>query len=67
MSIHGVTEAVAQQSVLERVAEGYTRAPTYPVQGMFYEDENWTVRRGTNGVTFGSRATEKLIRIVNIG
>jgi hypothetical protein len=67
MSIYGVTDAVAQQSVLDRVAEGYTRAHTHPVQVMFYENENWTVRHGKNGVTFGSRGPERLIRIVNIG
>jgi hypothetical protein len=34
---------------------------------MFYEEQNWTTRKGKNGVVFGSRGREKLIRVVNIG
>jgi len=36
-------------------AEQFQQAHTHPVQVMFYEKENWTFRKGNNGVTFGSR------------
>ena len=67
IKVYGVTDAAAQQLVLDRVAEHFRHADTHPVQVMFYEKENWTVRNGKNGVTFGSRGPEKLIRVVNMG
>lgn len=67
MSVYGVTDLAAQQRVLERVAEHYRQAHTHPVQVMFYEEENWSVRQGKNGVTFGSRGSEKLIRVASVG
>jgi len=66
MSVYGVTDAAAQQRVLERIAEHYRQAHTHPVQVMFYEEENWSVRQGKNG-TFGSRGPEKLIRVASVG
>jgi hypothetical protein len=67
MSVYGVTDPEAQQRVLERVTEQYQQAHTHPVQVMFYEEENWSVRQGKSGVTFGSRGPEKLIRIASVG
>ena len=67
MSVYGITDPAAQQSVLDRVAEHYRQAHTHPVQVVFFESENWSVRQGRNGASLGSRSAEKLIRIVNIG
>jgi hypothetical protein len=67
IGIYGVTDAVAQQRILDRVAEHFRQAHTHPVQVVFFEKENWSVLKLGNGVTFGSRGPEKLIRIVNIG
>jgi hypothetical protein len=67
VSVYGVTDPAAQQSVLDRVAEHYWQAHTHPVQVVFFEKENWSVQQGRNGATFGSRGPEKLIRVVNIG
>lgn len=67
MTVYGVTDPNAQQKVLDRIAEHYRQAHTHPVQVMFYREENWSVRYGKNGASFGSRGPEKLIRIVNIG
>jgi len=64
--VYGVTDAVAQQRVLERVAERVRQVHTHPAQVMFYEKENWSVRQGKNG-TLGSGGPSKLIRVVNIG
>jgi hypothetical protein len=65
--VYGVTDAAEQQRVLEGVAEHFRQAHTHPVQVMFYEKENWSVRRGKNGATFGSRGPEKLIRVASVG
>jgi hypothetical protein len=67
VGVYGVTEAAAQQRVVDNMTEYYRRAHTHPVLVMFYEKENWTVRVGKNGVSMGSRGPEKLIRVVNIG
>jgi hypothetical protein len=67
MSVYGVTDPAAQQRVLERVAEHYRQAHTHPVQVMFYEEVNWSVRQGKVGMTFGSRGPEKLIRVASVG
>jgi hypothetical protein len=66
--VYGVTDAAAQQCVLDRVAEHFRQAHTHPVQVVFHEKENWSVRQLKNGRTFGtSRGPNKLIRVVNIG
>jgi len=67
VGVHGVTGAAAQQRIVDNLAEYYRRAHTHPVRVMFYEKENWTVRQGRNGATFGSGTPSKLIRVVNIG
>jgi hypothetical protein len=67
IAVFGVTDAAGQQRVLDEVAEQLRQAHTHPVQVMFYEKENWSVRKLENGRTFGSRGPQKLIRIVNIG
>jgi hypothetical protein len=65
--VSGVTNTAEQQRVLDAVAEHFRQAQTHPVQVMFYEKENWSVRKRENGATFGSRAPQKLIQIVNLG
>jgi hypothetical protein len=67
IGIYGVTDAVEQQRVLDRVAERFRQAHTHPVQVTFFEKENWSVRKLENGATFGSSGPTKLIRVVNIG
>jgi len=67
MSVYGVTDTAAQEHVLETIAEHYHQAHTHPVRVMFYEQENWSVRDGKNGVSFGSRGPEKLIRVASVG
>ncbi len=67
MSVYGVTDTTAQEHVLESIAEHYRQAHTHPVRVMFYEQENWSVRQGKNGATFGSRGPEKLIRVASVG
>ena len=67
VGVHGVTDAAAQQSVVDNLTDYYRRAHTHPLRVMFYEKENWTVRQGKNGVTSGFGGPEKLIRVVNIG
>jgi hypothetical protein len=67
MSVYGVTDPAAQQLVLERVTEHYRQAHTHPVRVMFFEEENWSVRQGKNGVTFGSSGPQKLIRVASVG
>lgn len=66
--VYGVTDNSAQQLVLNAVVQHFRQAQTHPVQVVFLEKENWTVRQSTNSrVTFGSGLPSKLIRIVNIG
>jgi hypothetical protein len=65
--VYGVTDAAGQQLVLDRVAEHFRQAHTHPVQVVFYEKENWSVRQLKNGATFGSGGSTKLLRVVNIG
>jgi len=67
MSVYGVTDKAAQEHVLESIAAHYRQAHTHPVRVMFYEEENWSVRQGKNGVTFGSRGPEKLLRVASVG
>jgi hypothetical protein len=67
LGIYGVTDAAAQQLVLDGVAAHLRQAHTHPVQVRFYEKENWTVRKGKNGVTVGLRGPETLIRVVDLG
>jgi hypothetical protein len=64
--VYGVTDAAMQQRVLDGIAEHFRRAHTHPVQVMFYEKENWSVREARNGAS-GSGGRGKLIRVVNIG
>jgi hypothetical protein len=65
--VYGVTDASAQQRVLDRLRESHRSANTHPLRVMFYEKENWTVRIKKNGIGPGKRGPEKLIRVVNIG
>jgi hypothetical protein len=67
LSVYGVTDAAAQQRVLDGVAQQLRQAHTHPVQVMFYDKENWSVRQLENGRTLQSKGPSKLIRIVNIG
>ena len=67
ISIAGVGDAVAQQLVLDRITEQHRQARTHPVQVMFYEQGNWTVRQVKPGVTLGSGGPGKLLRVVSIG
>jgi hypothetical protein len=66
IAVFGVTDAAAQQRVLDGVAEHFRQVHTHPVQVMFREKEIWSVRQGKNA-TFGSGRPSKLIRVVNIG
>jgi hypothetical protein len=65
--VYGVTDAAAQQRVLDGIAEHFRQAHTHPVQVMFYDKENWSVRQLENGRTAISGLPSKLIRVVNIG
>lgn len=65
--VYGVTDAAAQQRVLDGIAEHFRQAHTHPVQVMFYDKENWSVRQLENGRTAISGRPSKLIRVVNIG
>ncbi len=67
VGIYGVTDASAQQRIIDKLAEYCRRTPTHGVRVMFYEEEHWTVRQGKNGATFGSGTPSKLVRVVNIG
>jgi hypothetical protein len=67
VAVFGVTDAAGQQRVLDEVAGQFRQAHTHPVQVMFFEKENWSVRKLENGRTLGSRGPQKLIRVVNIG
>jgi hypothetical protein len=67
MSIYGVTDKTAQESVLKGLTDYYHSAHTNPLHVMFFERENWNIRHGKNGATFGSRGPEQMIRVVNIG
>ena len=67
IAVLGVTDAAAQQRVLDGIAERFRQAHTHPVQVMFYDKENWSVRQLENGRTVGWGGPGKLIRIVNIG
>lgn len=67
LSVWGVTDAAAQQRVLDGIAEQLRQAHTHPVQVVFYEKENWLVRQLENGRTLGSKGPQKIIRVVNIG
>jgi hypothetical protein len=65
--VYGVTDATAQQRVIDTIAEHFRRAHTHPVQVMFYDNENWRTGQLENGRTLGSGGPSKLICIVNIG
>lgn len=65
--VYGVTDAAGQQRVLDGIAEQFRQAHTHPVQVMFYDKENWSVRELENGRTAGFGGPSKLLRIVNIG
>jgi hypothetical protein len=65
--VYGVTDAAAQQLVLDRVAEHFRQAQTHPVQVVFYDKENVSVRQLQNGATLSTGGRSKLIRAVNIG
>jgi len=67
MWVYGVTDAAAQQRVLDGIAVQFRQAHTHPVQVMFYDKENWSVRQLENGRTVGSGGPSKLIRVVDIG
>ncbi|MGA8439739.1 MAG: hypothetical protein WB762_19310 [Candidatus Sulfotelmatobacter sp.] len=67
IGVYGVTDAVAQQLVLDRVAEHFRQAQTHPVQVVFYDMENVSVRQLQNGATLSTGGRSKLIRVVNIG
>jgi hypothetical protein len=44
--VYGETDASEQRRVLDGLAEHFRQANTHPVQVMFYEKENWSVRQG---------------------
>jgi vacuolar-type H+-ATPase subunit I/STV1 len=67
LTVYGVTDSVAQQKVLDGLTQHYRQAHTNPIQVMFYERENWTVRSGKSGVSSGARGPEKLIRVATVG
>jgi uncharacterized membrane protein len=67
LGVYGVTDAVAQQRILDKLTEHYQQAHTHPVQVRFFEKENISIREGRNGAVFRSAGPVKLIRVVNIG
>jgi hypothetical protein len=67
LGVYGVTDAIAQQRVVDKLTEHYQQAHTHPVQVRFFEKENFSVREGRNGAVFRSAGPVKLIRVVNIG
>jgi hypothetical protein len=67
VGVHGVTEATAQQRIVDNLTAYHRRSHTHPVRVMFYEKENWTVQQRKNGVVSGFGGPEQLIRVVNIG
>jgi hypothetical protein len=67
MTVYGVTDTEAQQSVLDEVAKQQREAHTHAMQVSFFEKENVSTRKESNGVIFQKAAPVKLIRVVNIG
>ncbi len=67
LGVYGVTDAVAQQRILDKLTAHYQQAHTHPVQVRFFEKENVSVREGRNGAVFRLAGPVKLIRVVNIG
>jgi hypothetical protein len=67
VGIYGVTDAASQQRVLDRISEHYRQTRMHPVQVLFYEKENWSIRQGENGVIYRSGRPAKLIRVASIG
>jgi hypothetical protein len=67
ITVYGVTDPVPQAIVLGKLREHYRQLHTHPVQVRFFQQENWSVRKGKNGTTFGSRGPEHPIRVANIG
>jgi hypothetical protein len=67
LTVYGVTDLAAQQKVLDGLTQHYRQAHTNPIQVMFYERENWTVRSGKSGVSSGARGPERLIRVATVG
>lgn len=66
VSVYGVADPTAQDQVLERVTEHYREAHTHPVQVMFYEGVDVSIRHGEGGESIGSARPGKLIRIESI-
>jgi|SRR5271170_2342622 len=67
ITVYGVTDAAEQQLVLDRVAEHFRQAKTHPVQVVFYDKENVSIRQLQNGATIRTGGPIRLIRVVNIG
>jgi hypothetical protein len=66
LGVYGVTDAVSQQHILDKLIEHYQQAHTHPVQVRFFEKENISIREGRNGAVFRSAGPVKLIRVVNV-
>jgi hypothetical protein len=67
MSVYGVTDAQAQQSVLDDITKLYRQAHTHPVQVRFLDMPHFSIREWTNSGTIGTKTgPSKLLRVVNI-
>ena len=68
VAIYGVTDARAQQLIVDEVAKHYQQAHTHPVQLRFLEREKVSTLEGKKGVIIRKKVgPSKLIRIVNVG
>jgi len=67
LEVYGVSDVLAQQEILDKLAEQYRRAHTPPLQVRFFGEQNVLVRERKGGAVFRSARPVKLIRVVNIG
>jgi hypothetical protein len=63
VSVYGVTSWPDQNRILRALSKLATETNLAPTKVWFYEKENWTAERSSNGVIFGHRRPENLLRI----
>lgn len=62
VSVYGVTQKESQDRILQQFGAYYRIHRTRPLHVQFYERENWTTWKGSNGVSGGARGPEQLVR-----
>lgn len=66
VSIRGIADHEKQDQLLRKLSNYQKQNHILPMRVFFYDKENWIEHSGKNGVAWGQRGREKLIRVATL-